>query len=120
MPITPCPASPNCVSTEATDARHAAAPFHLLRTDAATWPQIRAAVLELARTRVVEERLNFLRAESHSMLFHFVDVLEVHLKPEAGLLAVRSGARTGYNDFGVNARRVETLRAALQQRGIAR
>ena len=118
MELPPCPASPNCVSTEASDARHAVAPFVLLRDDA--WPEIRAAVLALSRTKVVEQSENSLRAECRSALVGFIDDLTVELRIAQHTLALRSAARTGYYDFGVNRRRIEQLRDALRARGIVR
>jgi uncharacterized protein (DUF1499 family) len=50
----------------------------------------------------------------------FVDDLELHLRPGAGIIAVRSASRTGRSDFGVNRSRVEDLRAALIKRGIVK
>ena len=111
MELPPCPASPNCVSTEATDPRHAVAPFFLLRDDA--WPEIRTAVLALPRTKLVEQGENFLRAECRSALAGFVDDLTVELRVAQRTLALRSAARTGYYDFGVNRRRIEKLRRYL-------
>lgn len=118
MEFPPCPASPNCASTEATDKRHAVAPLFLARDDA--WPEIRSVVLELPRTTVVEQGDNFLRVECRSALAGFVDDLTVELRVAQRTLALRSASRVGYYDFGVNRRRLETLRAALRARGIVR
>jgi uncharacterized protein (DUF1499 family) len=115
-----CPASPNCVSSDARDSRHAIAPFLLKAPPTNLWPEVRAAVLTLPRTRVVAEDDHDLHAECRSSVFGFVDDLEVQLRPGERLLAVRSASRSGYYDFGVNRRRVESLRGALQQRGLIR
>ena len=120
MEIAPCPASPNCVSTEAADKRHAIAPFILLQAGAEVWPEIRAAVLAFPRTRAVEERDGYLRVECRSAVFRFVDELEVQLRAPQNLVAVRSAARLGRYDFGVNRRRAEKLRRLLQSRGIVK
>lgn len=64
------------------------------------------------------ETENYLHAECRSTLIGFVDDLELHLRPAARVIAVRSAARIGRSDFGVNRRRVETLRAVLTQRGV--
>lgn len=114
----PCPDSPNCVSSDARDKRHAIAPL-LLRTQTGDeWRQIRSGVLSLPRTKLLSERTNYLHAECRSVLFGFVDDLEVQLRPEQGILAVRSASRTGYYDFGANRRRVEKLRSLLLERGL--
>lgn len=118
MEFSPCPASPNCASTEATDPRHAVAPFYLARFDA--WPEIRTLILGQPRTRLVEQGENWLRAECCSALFGFVDDLAVELRVAASTLAIRSAARTGHYDFGVNRRRIEALRTVLHARGIVR
>jgi len=46
----------------------------------------------------------------------FVDDLELQLRPQDALIAVRSASRLGYGDLGANRRRVEALRAALAER----
>jgi uncharacterized protein (DUF1499 family) len=109
----PCPASPNCVSSDAEDAGHRVAPLPVVGTPEEAWRAARAAVAALPRTRVVVESDGYLHAECRSAVFGFVDDLELHLRPEAGAIAVRSASRVGYSDLGVNRRRVEALRAAL-------
>jgi len=47
-------------------------------------------------------------------LFGFVDDLELHAEAERGVLEARSVSRLGDSDLGVNARRLETLRRALE------
>ena len=74
----------------------------------------------MPRTRVVERLDDHLHAECRSRLLGFVDDLELELRPEEGLIAVRSASRLGYSDLGVNRRRVETLRAELRRRGVVR
>jgi uncharacterized protein (DUF1499 family) len=82
------------------------------------WPVVREIVLALPRTRIVAETGNYLHAECRSFLFGFVDDLELYLRPEDGIIAVRSAARSGYSDFGVNRRRIESLRTSLINRGL--
>ena len=118
MRFATCPTSPNCVSTEATDRRHGLAPYFLARKDA--WPEIRAAVLALPRVRLVDDREGSLRAECRSALAGFIDDLAVQVHENGEELAVRSAARLGYYDFGVNRRRAEALRKILRARGIIR
>ncbi len=84
------------------------------------WPAARAAVLSLPRTQIVAESGEYLHAECSSAVFGFVDDLELQLRPQSGLIAVRSASRLGYRDFGVNRKRVEKLRAALTAHRIVR
>ncbi|MDQ3197901.1 MAG: DUF1499 domain-containing protein [Verrucomicrobiota bacterium] len=114
----PCPASPNCVSTEAQDKRHALPPFRFEVEHAPAWAEIRAAVLSFPRTTLRTERENYLQVECRSRTLGFVDDLEVELRPSEGVVRVRSAARSGYYDFGVNRRRVEQLRKLLRARDL--
>jgi uncharacterized protein (DUF1499 family) len=84
------------------------------------WRAAREAVAALPRTRIVAESEGYLHAECRSALFRFVDDLELHLRADAGRIAVRSASRVGRSDLGVNRRRVEDLRAALRARGVVR
>jgi uncharacterized protein (DUF1499 family) len=107
--LTSCPPSPNCVSSDATDPEHAIAPLPA----SAGWGAARAAVAGLPRTRIVTETRVYIHAESRSLLFRYVDDLELHLRAREGIIAVRSASRIGHGDMGVNRRRVERLRALL-------
>lgn len=113
-----CPTSPNCVSSDAVDADHYIEPFHLAGSPSEAWPLTQALVAALPRTKLVTLESNYLHAECRSALFGFVDDLELHLRPEERMIAVRSAARLGYTDFGVNRKRVEQLRAELLSRGV--
>ncbi len=114
----PCPASPNCVSSDARDRRHAIAPFVPKSSPNDVWPEIRAAIVNLPRTKLVVDEKNYLRVECRSAVLGFTDDLEIQLRPGENVLAVRSASRSGYYDFGVNRRRIETLRGLLQSRGL--
>jgi uncharacterized protein (DUF1499 family) len=114
-----CPSSPNCVSSDAVTARHAIDPLHLSIAPAAAWISAVTAVRTSVRTRIVTETPDYLHAECTSALFGFVDDLELHLRPDEHIIAVRSASRLGYADFGVNRSRVEKLRAMLREQGVA-
>lgn len=115
-----CPASPNCVSSDANDSAHRVAPFVLNEPPAKAWKAVRAVVAALPDTQVVAASASRLHAESTSEIFGFVDDLELQLRVSQGLIAVRSASRLGYGDMGVNRRRVEELREALIARGVVR
>ena len=110
--LTPCPSSPNCVSSRSADARHRVEPLSLAGNVDAGWLALKQQVAALPRTRIVEQSPLYVRAECRSALFGFVDDLELLLEPESGRAQVRSASRTGYGDMGVNRRRIEELRRA--------
>ncbi len=118
--LEPCPSSPNCFSSDDRDNGHKIAPFQLLKPANEVWSVVRELVSELPRTRIIKETGSYLHAECRSFLFGFVDDLELQLRPTDGIIAVRSAARSGYADFGVNRRRIESLRKALISRGMIR
>jgi len=118
--LAPCPASPNCVSSDARDESHRVPPLALAVDSAEAWRAARERVSELPRTRIVRVTADSLHAECRSAVFGFVDDLELQLRPEEGIIAVRSASRLGYSDLGVNRRRVEDLRTSLTNRGVLR
>ena len=109
-----CPDRPNCVSSDAGDIE----PYQFAIDQAAAWSALQDAVAALPRTEIITADDRYLHAEAKSRIFGFVDDLEFQLRPEENLIALRSGARTGYSDFGVNAERLETLRRQLQEGGV--
>ncbi|MBA3033734.1 MAG: DUF1499 domain-containing protein [Gammaproteobacteria bacterium] len=116
-----CPATPNCVSSDASDSAHQVAPLQLAVAPAMAWPAVREFVAAgMPRTAIVTESADYLHVECRSAMLGFVDDLELHLRPGAGIIAVRSASRIGRSDFGVNRSRVEDLRAVLIKRGIVK
>jgi len=117
--LAPCPSSPNCVSSTARD-EHFIEPFRLATEPAAAWRALHEVVAELPRTRIVRFDARWLHAECRSRIFGFVDDLELELRPDDNLIAVRSASRVGYSDLGVNRDRVERIRAELRARGVVK
>jgi uncharacterized protein (DUF1499 family) len=115
--LQPCPASPNCVCSDVVEPSHHVAPLKIAIDAESAWREARDAVAAMPRTSIVEEHDDYLHAECRSPLFRFVDDLELDLRADVGIIAVRSASRLGYSDMGVNRRRVEQLRAVLQARG---
>jgi uncharacterized protein (DUF1499 family) len=116
--LAPCPDSPNCVSTEASDEGHATAPFVLEMPPERAWPLVREAVESLPGTVVVRATDDYLHAESTTPLMRYVDDLELLLQGDRGRIAVRSASRVGWSDMGANRERVWQLRRELAARGV--
>ncbi len=60
---------------------------------------------------VIEEKPGYLYAEFRTRLLRFVDDVEFLLGE--GVIHVRSASRLGRRDFGVNRKRIESLRRML-------
>lgn len=118
--LAPCPDRPNCVASDAEDEAHRIQPFRYTGDQAKAWSALQEAVAALPRTTIVTADDTYLHAEARSRLFRFVDDLEFQLRPDDGEIAVRSAARTGYSDFGVNAERLESLRDQLRIKDVLR
>ncbi|MFW5814571.1 MAG: DUF1499 domain-containing protein [Spirochaetota bacterium] len=110
----PCPESPNCVSSFATDELHAIDPLPLPADD--PMGTLRETVASFPRTKIVVEDGDYLHATFASLVFRFVDDVEFRIDREADVIHVRSASRVGYGDMGVNRRRVESIRERLEER----
>ncbi|MCL6262890.1 DUF1499 domain-containing protein [Craterilacuibacter sp. RT1T] len=117
--LAPCPASPNCVSSQApaSDVQHAIAALELRRADL-PWPQIVDVVGSLPRTRIVKQEEGYLHAESRSAWLGFVDDVELYRPANSQWLALRSASRLGYSDLGVNRARMQALRESMAKAGL--
>jgi uncharacterized protein (DUF1499 family) len=112
--LSPCPASPNCVVSQDADAAHqiSAIEYH---SDLAKAREVLLQVLSVVpRTQIVEQSDNYIRAESKSRIFGFTDDLEFYFPNNERLIQIRSASRVGESDLGVNRRRLEQIRLALQ------
>jgi uncharacterized protein (DUF1499 family) len=106
-----CPDSPNCVNSQASDARHAIKPLPLKGSAEETQALLKALLSEEPRVSLVDEAPGYLRAEFSSKLMRFVDDVEFMIGGSA--VDVRSASRLGYADFDVNRERIERLRQRL-------
>jgi len=108
--LAPCPNSPNCVCSQDGRPAHSIAPL----TYTGPWPAARqkllAVIRSMPRSRVVVEQEDYIHAEFTSAVFGFVDDVEFRVDAPAHVIHVRSAARAGYSDLGVNRRRVENIR----------
>jgi len=111
--LAPCPGTPNCVSSYEQGRSHTA-PLAYRGSPAEAMVRLQAILATLPGVRLTELRADYLRAEARSRLFGFVDDMELKLDAAAGVVHVRSAARLGHSDFGVNRRRVERIRAAFE------
>ena len=106
-----CPASPNCVSSQSADPRHAIDPLRYEGTAEKARELLIEAVARMKRARIVLADERYLHAEFTSALLRFVDDVDFLLDDGAKTIHVRSASRVGYSDLGVNRRRVEEIRS---------
>lgn len=110
-----CRRTPNCVSSQAdpADRQHYIAPLAFQGPPAAAMAALQKVVEAAPGARIVRATQDYLYAEFRSRVMRFVDDVELALDPAHSVIHVRSAARVGVRDFGVNRSRVEALRGAL-------
>jgi len=110
-----CPAKPNCVNSQAGDDEHRIAPI-AFRGNAADALAVLAKVVAAQPGATIKARSDgYLYATFQTPLMGFVDDVEFAIDPARSVIDVRSASRLGYGDFGVNRKRIETLRAAYAE-----
>ena len=114
--LAPCPSSPNCVSTKVQDEGHAIAPFRYRKSRAEAKEALKEIIRSLPRMKLVEEDEAYLHYEATSLLLRFIDDVEFLFDDETKTIHFRSASRTGYGDLGVNRKRMEQVRALVEQR----
>ena len=109
----PCPATPNCVSSQITDNVHGIEPLRYTGSPRQAMDRLKKVITGMKRARIVAEDGMYLRAEFTSALFRFVDDVEFFADERGAAIHVRSASRIGSSDLGVNRKRVEDIRAAM-------
>ena len=115
--LAPCPSTPNCVCSQSEDAGHKIEPLTYKSTPEVAFTQLKQAIASQPRTKIITESPNYLYAEFTSAIMKFVDDVEFYLDEDAKVIHVRSASRLGQSDLGVNRKRIETIRAKLQELG---
>ncbi len=90
------------------------APLPLKGDGPATLAKIKAIVEGMDGAKVIKSEPDYLYAQFTSRLMKFVDDVEFWFDPAANAIQVRSASRVGRGDMGVNRKRIEAVRAALE------
>ena len=106
--LAPCPNSPNCVSSFATNAPHLVKPIK------ADLEKIERTLASLNNANIVDRSDNYIRAEFKSRFMGYVDDVEFLYDELENISHVRSASRVGYTDLGANRRRVEKIRSIVE------
>ena len=109
-----CPATPNCVCSQAdaSDKEHYIDPIATDKAPGDAIASLKAIIEGMERSTINEVTDNYLYAEFASKLMGFVDDIEFYA--DSGVIHVRSAARLGKSDLGVNRKRVEEIREQFQ------
>lgn len=114
--LKPCPSSPNCVSSQAADKKHAIEPIPYPGTAKEAVQALVTVLKSEERVEIVKATGDYLYVTYTSAVFRFVDDVEFHIvnsQDEGSVIQVRSASRLGYSDLGVNRKRIERIRGKL-------
>lgn len=114
--LSPCPDSPNCVSSQASNSEHQIEPISFHGDPAQAMSEMKRVLASRPRMTIVEESPTYLRAEATSLIFRFNDDLELLLDAKEKVFHVRSASRVGRSDLGANRKRVERIRRMYDER----
>ena len=112
--LTPCPTSPNCVSSQSKDETHAIEHFTYKSSGEEAFNRLKNIIEKLDNAEIIETKDNYLYAEFTTQIMGFVDDVEFYNDPENKTIHVRSASRLGESDLGKNRDRVEKIRAAFE------
>ena len=112
--LAPCPDTPNCVSTEAERPAQRVPTIAFTDAPEAALRRARAALLAEPRSKVTIEWTGGLHGECRSLIFRFVDDVDIAVDSVARVFRFRSASRVGRSDMGVNRKRIERISARLQ------
>ena len=108
--LSPCPKSPNCVSSLSEDKSHYVAALTYKGTLKEAREKLISVMNSMKRSEIVTAEIDYILATFKSALFGFVDDVEFSFDDQRKIIDVRSASRTGYSDLGVNRKRVEEIR----------
>ena len=114
--LAPCPDKPNCVCSEyKEDIQHFIAPLTISSKKLPrAMEHIKISIKSLGG-QIQTENNAYLAATFSSSFFGFIDDVEFRIDAENELVHIRSAARSGHSDFGVNKKRVNDLKTILNQ-----
>ena len=109
--LSPCPGTPNCVSSQEKDSQHLIQPITFEGSLEVTKERLHQVINSMHGTRILTQDVLYWHVEFTTRLLRFIDDVEFYFDRSQSLIHVRSASRQGYWDLGVNRRRVETIRS---------
>ncbi|GAB4275315.1 MAG: DUF1499 domain-containing protein [Candidatus Promineifilaceae bacterium] len=108
--LAPCPASPNCVSSQAEDEPHAIAPLTYTGDTAVAHDKLTALITADPQAVLITNQPNYIHAEYRTRFWHFIDDVEFFIDTNTQTIHMRSASRLGYGDLNANRTRMEQIR----------
>ena len=74
---------------------------------------VKKIIENTSRTKITDYDQDYLHAEVTSRIMKYIDDLEVSYIPENKKIVIRSESRVGEGDFGVNKKRVDSIKSSF-------
>ncbi|MFG6149595.1 DUF1499 domain-containing protein [Halobacillus sp. B23F22_1] len=114
--LSPCPKSPNCVSTQTDQNDKRMEPLPFIVNTKRTKEVVKSIIEKTKRVKMQDEAENYLHFTFTSRVLRFKDDVEFYMDDETNLLHFRSSSRVGYSDLGVNRKRMEEFSKRYAQK----
>ena len=113
--LSPCPGTPNCVSSQEKNSQHRIQPITFEGSLELAKERLYRVINSMRGTRILTQDVLYWHVEFTTQLLRFIDDVEFYFDESQSLIHVRSASRQGYWDLGVNRRRVETIRSRFEE-----
>ncbi len=111
--LPPCPAKPNCVSSQAPDNHHIE-PFKIIAEPVSAFEKLAKLLVQRQDIKLISADARMIKVEFRTTLGFVDDALFV-LDSATNTIHIRSAARLGYWDLGKNRSRMEEIRQLFEK-----
>jgi uncharacterized protein (DUF1499 family) len=116
--MSPCPSSPNCVSTLADpmDKEHYISPYEYDVSRQEAYDALLSYLKSEKGVQIVENKDSYIHAVFTTKIMRFKDDVEFHFPEGSQRVDLKSASRIGYGDMGKNRKRMEEIREILKEK----
>ena len=112
--LLPCPRSPNCVLSQASDAKHKIKPIYYSTSVEMAKERLNRVILSFRDTKIITQNEVYWHVKYTTRWLDFIDDVEFYFLESESLIHLRSASRSGYWDLGANRKRVEEIRSRFE------
>ena len=110
-----CPRSPNCVLSQASDAKHKIKPIYYSTSVEMAKERLNQVILSNSDARIITQNEVYWHVKFTTRWLRFIDDVEFYFPESEALIHLRSASRSGYWDLGANRKRVEEIRSRFEE-----
>jgi uncharacterized protein (DUF1499 family) len=111
--LAPCPDTPNCVSSQSSDAEHTMEPISYDGEQETARVHLLSIIDSMDRATILENRPDYIHVVFRSRVFGFPDDVEFVFDDAEKQIHFRAAARLGQSDMGVNRSRMQSISDAF-------